>query len=435
MQLTAALAVLTWCAGQITAVARTGSLSTAKVLTEDFFESSSQYSHGRYLRRAVAEPEKTAKEGDGDAKPGKSAEEPQQEVASGQDNDTLTHELIDQATTQPVRKEFNVVDRNGDEKIDYWEYLASTRAEERVATYRFNCSDNNMDNVLDFNEFSESQKRPQDIERCMTTLLAFQMIDRNRDGMVTQTELWKSAGRSGVDFDGRWAFMVACSDLNRDGKVSPMEFSTDMYRCIQDRSSGAYNNFTKFRGTDSDSNGCADEDEMAIAVNKLMGLNLLSDKPPNPTTRRLSRRWMSCVDFDSNRCLTKKEYGGLLDPSPKQAQCIGTHYEEYEGDMDFEIMDTNDDRKVSKQEYYTWCSQLDIVIDHRDAEALFQSADKNNDGFIDESEFGSAGSEHAGDGPGYLFFLHGSSAHASKPRTTWRGSIRQTWAGFSEPST
>merc|ERR1719424_1316995 len=101
---------------------------------------------------------------------------------------------------------------------------------------------------------------------------------------------------------------------------------------------------------------------------------------------------MSCVDFDASRSLCEKEYTeGLLNPTPVQAQCTGNYYTKYEADMDFEIMDTSNDRRICRQEYYDWCSQLDIDIHQQEAAALFASADVNEDGFIDENEFTSAG--------------------------------------------
>jgi len=358
--------------------------------------------------------------------------ESQKKGEPAHDSDTLSHEVLDQATTRPVKKNFDTIDRNSDGKIDEWEYFASTRASRRIATNRFNCSDANQDYSLSLKEFSDAQAKPKDIERCVSMMLAFKLVDKNRDGAISQEELWSNIG--GPNFDSRWAFMVACSDLNRDGRVSPMEFSSDMYSCMEDKSDAAMVAFMNYSKTDANGDGCANETEMALAINMLFGINLISNRPPSQATRKLTRRWMSCVDFNSDRCLSKKEYNGensLLDPSPEQSHCTGTSYEKYEGDMDFEIMDTNDDDKVSRQEYYNWIEKLDVSIDHQDAEMLFKNADANKNGFIEESEFHHAGEEHEGDGPGYFFFRRATDPdHSMKLRRAWRGSIQKTWAGL-----
>jgi len=399
---TACLAAFLWFAGHTTAVARSRS---------------SPVLHGQQLRGETLSAAKFLNKGREEGKP-------------KDDNDTLTHELIDQATTQPRNKKFKMVDKNGDGKIDYWEYIASTRAATRIATYRFNCTDDNLDQSIDVKEFEAAQAAPQEMDRCMSMLVAFQMVDKDRNGYIAQDELWSNVG--GPDFDSRWAFMIACSDLNGDGKVSPMEFSKDMYGCMEEKSDAAYTDFTNFTKSDQNGDGCADEAEMEVAVNTLFGINLISNKPPSRATKALTRRWMSCVDFDSNQCLTKEEYvDGLLNPTPAESQCIGTNYEQYEADMDFEIMDTNNDGKISRQEYYAWCSKLDIEINQQDAESLFQSADANNDGFIQNDEFDSAGANHKGDGPGALFFLRSTDpARSIKTRTAWQGSLRKTWTGL-----
>lgn len=354
----------------------------------------------------------------------------------GGDNDTLAHELVDQSTTQPGKKEFDTVDSDKDGNISLSEYLASTRAPRRVARYRFNCTDVNLDSRVDLKEFAAAQAAPQDMERCISMLLAFQMVDKNRDGQLSQTELWKNVGQT--NFDSRWAFMIACSDVNGDGKVAPMEFSTDMYGCIEEKSAEAAQNFAEFKQTDSDGNGCANETEMIVAVRMLFGLSLIpshlvSARSPSQATEDLTNRWINCVDFDNDQCLTKQEYNRLLNPTPEQAQCIGVHYTQYETDMDFQIMDTSNDGSISKQEYYAWCDKLDIPIDHQEANSLFSSADADGDGFITHEEFDSAGEEHTGDGHNVFFLRSLNSTHSIRSLTAWRSSIQKTLAGLFKP--
>lgn len=359
----------------------------------------------------------------------KKAKEAEKGKGKKHDDDTLATETVDQATTQPAKKEFDAIDRNGDGKIDLGEYSASTRADSRVAKYRFNCSDANLDHSLDLEEFTDAQSKPKELEKCLSMMMAFRLVDKDRNGEISQDELWANVG--GPSFDSRWAFMVACSDLNQDRKISPMEFSSDMYGCVEEKENQALKGFANFSHSDSNGDGCADEAEMGLAINRLFGMQLISDRPPNQAMRALTRRWMSCVDFDSNRCLNKEEYMNLLDPSPVQSRCIGTSYERYEADMDFTIMDTNHDNQVSQQEYYNYCDKLDIEIEQQEADALFKSADTNKNGFIDEHEFVTAGDEYSGDGPGKLFFLRSTDpARSLKSRTAWAGSLKKTWSGL-----
>lgn len=416
----ACLAALLWFVRHPAAVARSRS---APVHLDSHHASSLQALHAsdeaRQLRGGVRGKEDKAEK-----------KSPQKEPAKPEsDNDTLTHELVDQATTTPSRKNFDAVDQNGDDKIDLHEYLASTSAGQKIATYRFNCSDLNLDSSIDFEEFKAAQAKGKDMDRCISMLLAFQLVDKNQNGEISQDELWSKVG--GPTFDSRWAFLMACSDLNGDGKVSPMEFSTDMYGCSEDKAAEASDKFSNFTETDTDGDGCANETEMAVAINMLFGVDLISTKPPKHQVVELTRRWMSCVDFDSDQCLSKKEYAdGLLNPTPEEAHCIGKNYEKYEADMDFLMMDKNDDGKISQQEYYTWCSKVDIEIDQQEADDLFKSADVDENGFIDANEFKSAGDHHNGDGPGNLFFLRFTDPWSLKSRNTWLGSIQKTWAGF-----
>jgi len=354
--------------------------------------------------------------------------EKQRPARKHDEDETLTRELVDQATTQPAKKRFDRVDRNGDGKIDEMEYFASTRACRRVATNRFNCTDENMDHSLSLKEFSDAQDQPDHLEQCITMMFAFKMVDKNRDGGISQEELWSNVG--GPNFDSRWAFTIACSDRNNDGRVSPLEFSKDMYGCMEEKSDVAMTKFRNYSRTDRDGDGCANQSELALAVNTLFGIDLISDKPPSRATRKLTRRWMSCTDFNSDRCLNRKEYDDLMNPTPAQSHCTGTAYEKYEGDMDFEIMDTSDDDKVSRQEYYNWIEKLDLEVDQQDADALFTNADVNKNGFIDEHEFVHAGEEHEGDGPGYLFLTNPADPTRSIKSRIWRGSIQKTFSGL-----
>lgn len=341
------------------------------------------------------------------------------------DRDNLADETADQATTHPRKKEFDAVDLNKDGKISPSEYYATTRAHERVASYRFNCTDTNLDRSLDIHEFAEAQSKPQDLERCFRMQIAYGMADQNQDGVVTMQELWTTVDTEGME--GREAFMIACSDGNGDGKISPSEFSRDIYGCVEDKSEAAFVEFTKHSNADTNKDGCADQAEMSVAANKLLGNDLLSDKPPSRSVQRLAQRMINCADHDLNMCIDKEEWAHMMDePTPEMEYCIGTSFEQYDADVSFEIMDTNGDGKISKQEYYTWCSDMEIEVEHEEADALFNSADVNNDGFINEYEYTHAGENHEGDGPGHFFFLRVKGRHPLKRKQ----SLQSHWKGF-----
>jgi len=424
MQPTVACLALLWLVRHAAAISRSSAVSAE--IHSTFLSRRSRHDNvtGGSVLVSHTEAAEASLSGARGGKGGKGEKKGKESEKNEPDTDSLSEELVDQATTQPYKKRFDRVDRNGDGKIDQWEYFASTRANRRVATNRFNCTDENMDYSISPQEFADAQAKPQELERCVSMMLAFKLMDRDRDGGISQQELWNNLG--GSSFDSRWAFRVACSDTNRDGRVSPMEFSKDVYGCVEEKQDAAMLRFSNFSKSDADSDGCANETEMTVSLGMLFGLNLLADKPPGLSTRKLSRRWMSCTDFNSNQCLSEKEYKELLSPtSPRQSRCIGTSYEMYESDMDFELMDANHDDKVSRQEYYSWIAKLDIEVDHQDAAALFNSADVNGNDFVEEKEFHTAGEEHEGDGPGYLL-LRAAKAHRS-----WLGSIQKTLAGDS----
>jgi Ca2+-binding EF-hand superfamily protein len=425
MQPTAACLAILWLVRHAAAISRSSAVSAE--IHSTFLarrDGHDNVSSGDVLVSSNEAAEASLSGGKG-GKGGNGAKKDKESQKDEPDTDSLSHELVDQATTQPYKKRFDRVDRNGDGKIDEWEYFASTRANRRIATNRFNCTDENRDYSISPQEFTDAQAKPQELDRCVSMMLAFKLMDRDRDGGISQQELWNNLG--GPSFDSRWAFTVACSDTNRDGRVSPMEFSKDVYGCVEEKQDAAMVRFSNFSKSDADSDGCANETEMAVSLSMLFGLNLLSNETAGPglSTRKLARRWMSCTNFNSDQCLSEKEYNKLLSPSPAQSRCIGTSYEMYEADMDFELMDANHDDKVSRQEYYNWIAKLDIEIDQQDAEALFNSADVNGNDFVEEKEFHNAGEEHEGDGPGYLLF------RAAKSHRAWLGSIQKMWAGDS----
>mmetsp|Transcript_8959 Transcript_8959/g.14517 ORF Transcript_8959/g.14517 Transcript_8959/m.14517 type:complete len:384 (+) Transcript_8959:68-1219(+) len=321
------------------------------------------------------------------------------------DQDTLAGETVDQATT--VRsKSFQALDVNGDGHVLLWEYLKTSRDNKRLATYKFECTDGNLDGYLDSGEFNFTQAHPQEMDECLGSMFAFKMIDKNHDGHLSQKEMWKTVGS--MRFDQRWAFMIACSDLNQDGKVSPMEFSGNVYDCVEHRIAVANEEFVHFNHIDQDNSSCVDEKEMTAALIKLLGHDLIRKGKVHyggndESVDNLAIRWVNCADDNHDDCLCEAEYEHLLDPDDNQAYCLGTSFELYEYDMDFAIMDSSHDGRVSKQEYYTWVDRIEVEVDHKEADDLFHSSDLNNDGFIDKEEFHEAGSAYEGDGPNALF--------------------------------
>jgi Ca2+-binding EF-hand superfamily protein len=334
------------------------------------------------------------------------------------DTDTLAGETIDQAT-QARSKDFAAIDANGDGIILLWEYLKTTKDDERLATYKFECTDGNLNGQLDTDEFNYIQTHTKELDECLGSMFAFKMIDKNHDGFLSQKEMWKTVGS--MRFDQRWAFMIACSDPNQDGKVSPMEFSGEIYDCVERKVNVANEDFVDFKKSDLNENGCVDEPEMAYALTRFLGHNLIVKGKAHyggddKSIEHLAISWIDCVDKNGDHCLDTTEYEILLDPDDNHAYCLGTSFEMYEYDMDFAIMDGNHDGRVTLQEYYTWIGRIESEVDKDEADALFHATDSNGDGIIDPKEFHHAGSGYEGDGPNALFFYAFNKTHHALPR-------------------
>jgi Ca2+-binding EF-hand superfamily protein len=319
------------------------------------------------------------------------------------DTDNLANEVKDQAVKSPASRHFQAVDVNGDGRILLWEYLKATKADENIAQARFKCMDTNLDGAVDAEEFAHAQGSPADLEKCTDNMFAYRMLDANQDGHLSQKEMWRNVGD--LSYGQRWAFMIACSDKNQDGKVSPSEFSKDIYGCTEDGIAEADARFSKFEKSDTDKSGCVDKAELGAALKLVLGYDRIKKSRDirGDSANTLGKHWMLCADKDLDECLNEKEYATLMDPSQEQGACMGWSFEKYEFDMDFEIMDKSHDGRVSRQEYYDWIQAIELEVDHQEAEAIWKDADTNKDDFVDRAEYDSAGAKHEGDGPSVFF--------------------------------
>jgi len=162
-----------------------------------------------------------------------------------------------------------------------------------------------------------------------------------------------------------------------------------------------------FAEVDKDQNGVLNTTEFTAFMNAL---------ETNPSY--ITDGMFEYLDVDANRQLNKTEFEHpfvKFDQNPKKLEkLIEKYYLQFQEEMqaaEFNMMDTNGDKKISLSEAFDFASnnmpQADI--NSVELEKIFKASDINQDKFLSFDEYKSAGKSYKGDGPGQFFHMRSSS--------------------------
>lgn len=122
-----------------------------------------------------------------------------------------------------------------------------------------------------------------------------------------------------------------------------------------------------------------------------------------PKIKKMTLACFDAMDTKKDGCVSKDEFrrgGEGAKPPPKVPSKIVLEMRKAE----FQAMDQNNDHRISRPEAYDFVSSLEHASIHHDkVDAVFDAADTDNNKFLSEAEFMSAGQHYKGDGPNAFF--------------------------------
>lgn len=238
----------------------------------------------------------------------------------------------------------------------------------------------------------------------------FKFLDRNKDGSLDDKELRYKQFASGCEpcvAHARGLDYLQCGDKNKDGKVSPEEFEESKKpgwaACVKDLKDRRLHGFVRFFEADADWDNKLSLNELTVGIYKMWG----------PAGEELAKPLLDCVDKDKDRHISQSEFHDSIaayNPATRSWQmwegtsdptilaCLQPAFKKFDAALAFAIMDTNNNKKVSKQECFDVIDSRDGagVMDHKTADAIFQAADLDKSNDIDLDEFIKAGESYKG---------------------------------------
>lgn len=255
----------------------------------------------------------------------------------------------------------------------------------------------------------------------------FYLMDRNKDGVLDAEEIAYKQFASGCEpcvAHARGQDYVQCGDTNKDGKISKEEFKESTKpawaACVKDMKDRRLHGFVRFFESDEDWDNKLSLNELRVGIQKMWG----------PAGDHLAKPLLECVDKDKDQHMSQSEFHdsiGAYNPSTRSWQmwegtsdpailaCLQPAFKKFDAALAFEIMDSNGNQMVSKQECFdTMDAQEGATMDYHKAEAIFKAADLNKDGVLNLDEFMKAGESYKGEGESFFarrgFIVKASSA-------------------------
>jgi len=254
----------------------------------------------------------------------------------------------------------------------------------------------------------------------------FAWLDRNKDGSLDAKELTYKQFASGCEpsvAHARGLDYLQCGDKNKDGKISEEEFKESTKpawaACVKDLKDRRLHGFVRFFEADEDWDNKLSLNELNVGIQKMWG----------PAGHHLAKPLLDCVDKNKDNYMQQDEFHDSIagyNPATRSWQmwegtsdptilaCLQPAFKKFDAALAFEIMDTNQNQKVSKQECFdTMDSQEGSgVMDHDTANKIFAAADLDKSNDLSLDEFIKAGESYKGKGES--FALQGFSVEASK---------------------
>lgn len=219
-----------------------------------------------------------------------------------------------------IRKYFSARDKNRDGRLNWGEFQkmivdVGLKLPERALNKAFDVADHNKDGSISFAEFIQIYSTADDfsevaIEKRKLTEAEitecckyFWLSDKDRDGRLSPTEFSQMLALLNVNITGRElnrAFALA--DLNADGVISFNEF-VKAYLNKEKKSLTIEQMKDTFHKVDKNKNGTLSKDEFFVAL-KALG---------NQTDSKKQERLLTRVDMNANGRVTFSEFCSFLD--------------------------------------------------------------------------------------------------------------------------
>lgn len=155
----------------------------------------------------------------------------------------IIHNLAKQEDIAELRKVFLELDENGDGRLSKQELLAGlskimplNEAEYEVGNL-INSSENE-DGYIEYQDFLKASYNKEKLLNINNLKLAFDMFDKDGNGLISVGELKSMLGNNGIDRvqTNVWNEMIREIDLNGDGEISFEEFQQIMCKILEGKS-------------------------------------------------------------------------------------------------------------------------------------------------------------------------------------------------------
>lgn len=300
---------------------------------------------------------------------------------------------------------------------------AARPAKAKVLLSRAPDGDNLVKEFHDNAEYKVPEHKPKtDIEKEFVTL------DTNADRKLDEEELMfrqYATGCEPIEAQVRAQDYMRCGDTNKDTFIDLKEFNASAQpawaECIKESNIRRSHGFVKFFDADQNMDNFLTKPELVVGLIKLWG-------QPGET---LAQPLLDCADKDKDSKLSQDEFHASIaayNPVTRKWEmwsgtsdkgiltCMEGAFKTFDAALVFHATDKNHDLKISRSESYeTMRAVSGNTIMQKDADAIFDAADKDKNGFLNLEEFQGAGAAY--NGPTEAgFFLSG---HAKWPTDSY----------------
>jgi len=281
------------------------------------------------------------------------------------------------------------------------------------------------------NELIDNAKhKPKEAQPKDTFDKDFVIMDRNKDGSLSEDELRFKQYASGCEpsvAHARGLDYMQCGDKNKDGKISREEFkdsatSPAWSACVKNLKDRRLHGFVRFFEADEDWNNKLSLNELRVGIQKMWG----------PAGDHLAKPLLECADKDKDKHMSQDEFHDSIaayNPASRSWQmwegtsdptilaCLAPAFKKFDAALVFEIMDRNNNQKITKQECYDSTDATEgPVIDMKTVDAIFKASDTDKSGDLNLDEFIKAGESYKG--ADESFMLRGFKAVAANSTST-----------------
>jgi Ca2+-binding EF-hand superfamily protein len=270
----------------------------------------------------------------------------------------------------------------------------------------------------------------------------FAAMDADGNGQLSADELMYrqfSTGCEASESQIRAVDYMKCGDTDGSNSISPAEFEASMQpgwvKCVVERNEHRSHGFMRFFDVDADFSDSLSGAELRLALQNLWG----------EPGQQLRQPFMKCVDTDKDQKISQKEFHDAeaqYNPATRKFEngfpytnnkevlaCLDTAMVDFDANLAFAATDRNKDKRVSKSEAYAVMGTMPIA--QPKAQAIFEAADLNKDGYLDAEEFKKAGESYKGEGESFV--IAGAKAPAPLMASVKRAGMARECGAQSTP--